>query len=396
MKRNLKNKLVLFAIFITLNLVLGMGCLTIEKSNDFHNNLITTSNLNNPLNTAADQVLIPGVPQHYQINNYYCGPAALEMIFSYYGPHISQDEIAEVARTYEPNSGTFWDELRRAGHFSDLSQSRGLEMPGSITGYTQRKIGYASFEANLNNASCLKDLIDLGYPILIITWSSEAHIYKHFRVVTGYNHQDGEILSFILNDPWIGPNYVMDFDYFVDLWSALSNWSLFVRPWSIQITYPTTVQINSNFTVEASIQYPCPIYFDPLDYPASNSEITINLPNGFLLSSGENKTKPLNSGIMHGRDSSTIQWNVTSGSNNIDGLISIEAYGKVSGSVAAHGLMVSYSYTDNIGVVKQIPIIITGGFPTEIVIIVSTASVGTIAIVAVILIRKRKGKRNLE
>jgi hypothetical protein len=318
------------------------------------------------------------------------------MIFDYYGSDISQNEIADVARTYEPNSGTFWDELRRAGHFSDLSQSRGLEMPGSITGYTQRKIGYASFETHLNNASCLKDLIDSGYPILIITWSSEAHNYKHFRVVTGYNHQDGEIISFILNDPWIEPNYVMDFDYFVDLWSALSNFSLFVRPWSIQITYPPTVQINSNFTVEASIQYPCPIYFNPLDYPASNSEITINLPNGFLLSLGENKTKLLNSGIMHGRDSSTIQWNITSGPNNIDGVISIEAYGKVSGSVAAHGLMASYSYTDNIGIVKQIPIIITGGFPTEIVIIVSTASVGTIATVTVILILRRKGKRNLE
>ena len=318
------------------------------------------------------------------------------MIFDYYGPDISQNEIAEVARTYLPNSGTYWDDMRRAGHFSDLSQSQGGEMPGSINGYTKRKIGYASFEAYLNNTNCLKNLIDSGFPILIITWFSESHDYKHFRVVTGYNHQDGEILSFILNDPLTGPYYIIDFDCFVDLWSAVSNWSLFIRPWSIQITCPTTVQINSNFSIEVSIQYPCPIYFDPLDYPASNSEITINLPNGFLLSSGENKTKPLNSGIMHGRDSSTIQWNVTSGSNNINGVISIEAYGKVSGSVANHGFMLGYSYTDNIGVVKQIPIIITGGFPTEIVIIVSTASVGTIATVAVILILRRKGKRNLE
>ena len=65
MKRDLKNKSVLIAIFITLNLALGMRCLTIEKPNDFHNNLITTSNINNPLNTAADQVLIQNVPQHY-------------------------------------------------------------------------------------------------------------------------------------------------------------------------------------------------------------------------------------------------------------------------------------------------------------------------------------------
>jgi len=99
---------------------------------------------------------------------------------------------------------------------------------------------------------------------------------------------------------------------------------------------------------------------------------------------------------MYGRDSSTIQWNISSGSNNIDGVISIEAYGKVSGNVAYYPPMPYYSYTDNIGVIKQIPIIITGGFPTEIVIIISTVSIGVIATVSVILILRRKGKRNLE
>ena len=370
-----------------------MGFKFASEQKAVYSGLISTFNTEplNDLNTANNQVLIQSVPMHYQINNYYCGPAALEMILDFYGPDIHQDEIAEVARTYEPSSGTFCDDMRRAGHFSNKSLSRGLELPGSLTGYTLRRIGYASFEANLNNITCLRELIDLGYPILIITWSSDTYDSTHFRVVTGYNHQNGIIQSFILNDPWIGPNYVMDVNVFIDLWSSHSNWSLFVCPWNIRLTYPSTVEMNSNFTVTASIQYPCPIYFDPLDYPATDSRIKIVLPNGLSLAPYENETKPLDGGFMQPRDNVTVQWNITAGSTNLEGSISIEAFGKISGSVASHNIMLQYSYVDKIGVEVQVPISVTGGFPTEIVIIVSIVSVGTAgSAIGVLLIRRKR------
>ncbi len=383
--------MIFISILIIITLPIGNVFVSEQTVGDF--GLISTLNsapVRN-LNTANTQVLIQSVPMHYQINDYYCGPAALEMILDYYGPDIPQDEIAEVARTYEPSGGTFCDDMRRAGHFSNISKSRGLEIPGSLTGYTSRRIGYASFETNLNNITCLKELIDLGYPILIITWSGEAHEYKHFRVVTGYNHQNGVIQNFILNDPWIGPNYIMDVNMFIDLWSAHANWSLFVCPWNIKLEYPSTVEINSNFTVTASIQYPCPIYFNPLDYPATDSRIKIALPNGLSLAPYENETKPLDGYNMHARDNVTVQWNITAGSTNLEGFISIEAFGKISGSVASHNIMLQYSYVDKIGVELKVPISVTGGFPTEIVIIVSIVSLGTAgSVIGVILVRRKR------
>jgi len=94
------------------------------------------------------------VPFHYQNKTYYSGPASLEMVFDFYGDDISQDEIADVARTF-PNV-TYTDELTRAGHFSNLSTSMGEEMPQSITGYSLRDFGYIAFEKSGLTLSQLK------------------------------------------------------------------------------------------------------------------------------------------------------------------------------------------------------------------------------------------------
>jgi len=94
---------------------------------------------------------------------------------------------------------------------------------------------------------------------------------------------------------------------------------------------------------------------------------------------------------MNARDNLTIQWNITTGSTNLEGLISIVALGKISGSVADHGTMLKYSYTDKIGVELQVPISVTGGFPTETVIIISIFSLGTAgSLIGVILIRRKR------
>ncbi len=67
------------------------------------------------------------VPFYYQVKKYYCGPAALQMVFDFYGENISQYEIADVARTVP--YVTYTDEMRRAAHFSNMSTSMGSEMP---------------------------------------------------------------------------------------------------------------------------------------------------------------------------------------------------------------------------------------------------------------------------
>ncbi len=135
------------------------------------------------------------VPFHYQNDIYYCGPAALEMVFDYYGEDIPQTEIADAARTH-PNV-TYIDELRRAAHFSNLSTSLGDEMPGNVTGYSARKIGYAAFEQGGLTLDDLKTLISKGQPLIVLMWWTPSKVYGHYRVAIGYNET-----HIITHDPW--------------------------------------------------------------------------------------------------------------------------------------------------------------------------------------------------
>ncbi len=58
--------------------------------------LIDSGSAASPLPSAYN---ITGVPQHKQINGLDCGPAALEIMFDYWGVDINQKSIADVART---------------------------------------------------------------------------------------------------------------------------------------------------------------------------------------------------------------------------------------------------------------------------------------------------------
>ncbi len=347
------------------------------------------------LNDDEISIIIPSVPYHQQINGYYCGPAALEMIMDYYGPDIPQEEIAEVARTYIEFGGTYTWELRRAAHFSDLSYSNGLAIDGTIKGYSERKLGYISFDGNLNNASCLKYLIDCGYPLLVITSSDPSHTAYHFRVIIGYTlNPDGSIREFILNDPWCGPNYIMPYEYFVDLWTSHVNWTLFVSPWIINISYPHEINKNESFLISANITYPCPKYFDNSEYIATNCSATITLPTGFSLSQGENITKTLNNGTLQGGNSFLVQWNVTANSVDGDKYLTIQANGQINGSVRAYLIFEGYSYIDKIGGIQTVLIISNGQFPINIIIMISSITIVGLSIGLIIVILKRRRIKN--
>lgn len=346
-------------------------------------------NTQTKLRSNSNDCLILNVPWHYQINSYYCGPAALQMIFDYYGSNVPQEEIAEVARTYEEYDGTFTENLRRAAHFSELSYSLGLVIEGSINGYAKRKIGYVAFETNLNNTSYLRKLIDEGYPLLIITWSSPSQLGSHFRVVIGYKlNADNSIREFILNDPALGPNYYMPYQEFVDLWISHSNWTLFTCPWTIEILSPKRVRIGSNFSILAEIRYPCPEYFNNKEYIASNCIAGISLPKGFKLAPSENTTKTISNGSFQGGETTIVQWNVSSGSVNDRKKISIQVYGKISGRVPEYGILRKYSYNDNIGGIKSFRITIYGGFPVELIMIDSI--IGSVIVLGIVLLFIRK------
>jgi len=294
------------------------------------------------------------VPFGYQEKLYWCGPAALDMVFNYFEEGVSQFEVAEVARSYPWT--TYTDELRRAAHFSGLSTSMGSEMPTlNITGYFARKLGYAAFEQWGMTIDDLRGLINAGYPIVVLTWYSPAHSSGHFRVVVGYNET-----HVFVNDPWKnvewggaygGPSLALENSVFLDLWDYSYYWGLFVSPWNVSVDFPTDIEEGETFTINATVTYPCPYPFSTSDYPASVCNASIRLPDGLSLVSGQTAEKTLGTGSLSAGASAVVNWTVKAENpGNYD--VWVEAEGKISGSVSektSPTYLPSYNYEDRIG-----------------------------------------------
>jgi uncharacterized protein YvpB len=288
---------------------------------------------------------------YYQDKDYYCGPACLAMVFDYYGENISQEETADVARTLgEPVYSTFTDEMVRAAHFSNISTSKGGEIPDeNITGYSLRKLGYAAFEDQGMNLTQLKSYIDENRPLILLMYYSSHHVSTHYRVVTGYNET-----HIFLHDPWNkplwngtygGPNIAFNYSAFLDLWAYWSNWALYTSPWNISISAPAYIKPQTPFQINATVTYPQPLPNALDDYTASSCNATIKLPANLTLAQGETSKKTLGTGSLQAGATETVTWMLTADSSGTY-TVNVEADGLVSGSVYEYP---SYDYTDRIG-----------------------------------------------
>jgi len=275
------------------------------------------------------------VPYHAQMTGYYCGPAALEMVFDFYGPDINQLEIADAART--ASDGTYTCDMVRAAHFSNLSTSMGREMPLNVTGYTARELGYVAFECGGMTIDDLKSLILAGYPVIVLTtW--------HFRVVVGF---DSTYITF--QDSYYGSMYQMTYAAFDTDWDYSGHWGLFVSPWKVKVSNPRNVLPGDIFDVTATTTYPWAPPFPKGQYPASVPNATITLPSGLSLVPGEAPKKPIGWGYLASGDSASVTWTVQA--NSLGGYaISVEAEGKVEGFVPPlPSYDFGYNYEDRIG-----------------------------------------------
>ncbi|MEM3458412.1 MAG: C39 family peptidase [Candidatus Bathyarchaeia archaeon] len=289
------------------------------------------------------------VPFYYQVKTYYCGPAALQMVFDYFGENVSQFEIADVARTVP--YVTYTDELRRAVHFSDMSTSMGSEMPENITGYSARKLGYAAFEMFSMTLDDLKALIDRDFPVILLMRWIPGESYGHYRVAVGYN-----ATHVFLHDPWNnvlwggdygGPNLPMNYTFFNEMWDYSGHWGLFVSPWNVKIETPSNIYVGQTFTVTATVFYVCPLQTPIYVYEASSCNATITLPEGLAPADGESPTKTL--GEIYAGGSAQTSWRVKAERPG-NYSITVEAEGKITGIVGEKaGVGPSYQYEDRIG-----------------------------------------------
>jgi hypothetical protein len=292
---------------------------------------------------------IEGVPFHYQETDYWCGPASLEMLFDYWGPDISQQEIAYVTDA-DPSVGCYSDNLFRAAHFSE--QSTAYADP-SLRGYSGRSLGYMAAEATWRDGSPfyarrysdLKELISRGYPVLILTHYSPSE-GGHFRLVKGY---DDSMDTFIVHDPWytppyMGPDVKFEQSFLVDtLWPYSDRWGMIAAPWAVDVVKPGAVVAGQTFTVTAGVTYRGP---DPLDGQfeclTDTPVATFRSEGAYQLVEGEvNQRIP---GIGATGSSGTVSWTVKALESRSTGDIEIVAQGLVEGYSS-----VDPSYSDWIG-----------------------------------------------
>ena len=295
------------------------------------------------------QYNITNVPYHSQQTSWWCGPAALEMLFNYWGPDINQAEIASVADA-ATSYGVYEDELARASQFSTMSAS---VQDHSLRGYTARPLGYGLASAMWGSGSAryayrysdLKSLISQDYPVLVLTGYMDASDSGHFRILKGYDDTTG---AFVFHDPWYqgpgpnGPDQVLSQTFFVDnLWTYSNRWGMIAAPWSVAINKPASVNAGQQFDVSAQVYYRGPVPFNN-QYLAKNSYAQLQMPATYQLVSGS-ITAQLPTVNATG-SSGTVKWTVKSTKATSTGDIQVSAMGQVSGVTASYG-----NYTDLVG-----------------------------------------------
>jgi len=310
---------------------------------------------------------IAGVPHYFQVTNYFCGPASLEMVFDYWGPHVGQYDISYAADADPVILGTPRSDLRRAAHFSGMSTA---VQDSTLIGYNQRQLGYSAVEHNWSyepsfstRFSDLKELVCSDRPVLILTWYSETHQATHYRVVKGY---DDAMDVFIVHDPWYtppysGPDVHFNQDFLVDdLWASSSRWGLHIAPWS-SVIYPSEISAGDTTMLTALVTYDAPHPFEGT-WVVEDVAATLSLPPELSLAPGESTVSPV-VGMTSSGSIGTASWRVIAG-EPVTGLeVSVAATATVSGSSPSYA-----SYSDSIGGASTLTLDVVEGSPTLITV----------------------------
>src|SRR3990167_10249464 len=276
------------------------------------------------------------VPFHRQITRYSCGDASFEMVYDYHQKDIDQRAIIDVCRTSE-HVGTRVFDMVRAAHFSSKSaaaSSRYYPEQAPQNGWSSSlQIGLAGF--GYAGESCwlneLKEVISQGYPIMVLNHFSESDLGGHFRVAIGY---DNETITFL--DPWdrFWPRKlkISNEEFCDEIWnypppSQFNNetsppfWAAFMAPWKVEVSYLSLNYSESDYfenkqfnfiQVFANVSYPCPAPFcgkeaKTREYPAENTNISIQLPTNMIL---VNASQTISPGTLHAGDSILVSWTV--------------------------------------------------------------------------------------
>jgi hypothetical protein len=167
-----------------------------------------------PVSSIPEEIIL-NVPYHQQDNNYYCGPACVEMALEYLtGDIIPQETLANQLKT-DPEKLVTW--------------TNNMPTPFINFGYPDTQENRYSDREELNTRS------SEGLLSIILIWFDINHQYGHYVVVIGYN-----ATGIFVQDPWpinwgqpqtrkTGQNAYISYTLLSDLWTNYDQWILRVR-----------------------------------------------------------------------------------------------------------------------------------------------------------------------
>jgi hypothetical protein len=167
-----------------------------------------------PVSSIPEEIIL-NVPYHQQDNNYYCGPACVEMALEYLtGDVIPQDTLAAQLQT-DPEALVTW--------------TNHMPTPFINFGYPDTQGYQYSSREELNTRS------SEGLLSIILIWFDTNHRYGHYVVVIGYN-----ATGIFVHDPWpidwgqpqtrrTGQNAYISNALLSDLWTNYYRWILKVQ-----------------------------------------------------------------------------------------------------------------------------------------------------------------------
>lgn len=138
-----------------------------------------------------------------------CGPAAVVMALSTLG--ITGDQ--EVAR------------LALRG--PDIRRGMG---PGPVDPWVQELYGLRSVSRMNGTVEMMKSLVANGFAPMVTQWMQDPSVSRiaHWRTVRGYDDAQG---AFFVNDPMLGNNVALSYEWFNDNWQAFSyRWMVIYDP----------------------------------------------------------------------------------------------------------------------------------------------------------------------
>jgi ABC-type bacteriocin/lantibiotic exporter with double-glycine peptidase domain len=130
------------------------------------------------------------IPFRRQQNDWYCGPACLQMVLGYFGIRKSQDALAKMAKTNKRTGTT------RANLLKTLRRQK-------LIARQTEKLALADLHRKTADY------------IILINYPELSENIDHYALVKGFTSK-----SVLFNDPWYGATYHMPIRTFAKRWKS--------------------------------------------------------------------------------------------------------------------------------------------------------------------------------